>query len=218
MGAYIRKVWLGFYTVLLGMRVTLKYLFSPAITLQYPDQRWEIPDGARGKLDTDINDCIGCLACARACPVECITIETRKAPKGLDLGKTSDGTKKKLVVPRFDIELSTCLYCGLCVEACPTGCIRMTKEYEYSTYNRREDLLLHFGRDLDPEVEAAAIKRAKELEEAGKAEAVKKAKEAPAAEGAAKAPAKPEAAEKSAESPEKTPKNPPLPGDSEATS
>jgi NADH-quinone oxidoreductase subunit I len=183
MGAYFRNAWLGFWTVLVGMGVTIRYFFSRPITLQYPDQRWEIPDGHRGKLDTDISDCIGCLACARACPVECITIETRKPPKGLDMGQTSDGTKKKLVVPRFDIDISICLYCGLCVEACPTGCIRMTKDYEYSTYNRETDLLLHFGKDLDPAVEAAAIERAKQLE----AEAAKKAAEAPAkAEGESK--------------------------------
>ncbi len=193
MAAYLRKVWLGFYTVLLGLKVTWKYLVSKPITLQYPDERWDIPDGSRGKLDTEIDDCIGCMACARACPVDCITITTKKAPKGLDLGTTSDGTKKKLVVPQFDIDISICLYCGLCVESCPTGCIRMTKDYEYSTYDRRKDLLLHFGKDLDPEVEAAAIKRAKEIEEAEKAEAAKKA-EAGEKAGATK---KPEAAQKS---------------------
>jgi NADH-quinone oxidoreductase chain I len=207
MEAYLRKAWLGFYTVLLGLRVTLKYLVAKPITLQYPDEKWEIPDGARGKLFNAIDDCIGCLACARACPVDCITVQTRKPPKGLDLGKTTDGTTKKLVVPKFDIDISTCLYCGLCVEACPTSSLRMTKEYEYSTYDRTADLLLHFGKDLDPAVEAAAIERAKKLEEAEKAEAEKKAKEAPAkakAEGAAAKPgagkptgAKPGAAPKS---------------------
>jgi NADH-quinone oxidoreductase subunit I len=172
MREYLRKVWLGFYTVLLGMKVTIRYFFSPSITLQYPDQKWEIPDGARGKLDVHIDDCIGCLQCARACPVECITIETKKPPPGLDMGKTSDGTKKKLVVPFFDINLTTCLYCGLCVEACPTGCIRMTKDYEYSVYDRGE-LLLSFGKDLDPAVVAAAEKAAAEKAAAEEAEAEK---------------------------------------------
>jgi len=172
MREYLRKVWLGFYTVLLGMKVTIRYFFSPSITLQYPDQKWEIPDGARGKLDVHIDDCIGCLQCARACPVECITIETKKPPPGLDMGKTTDGTKKKLVVPFFDINLTTCLYCGLCVEACPTGCIRMTKDYEYSVYDRGE-LLLSFGKDLDPAVVAAAEKAAAEKAAAEKAEAEK---------------------------------------------
>jgi NADH-quinone oxidoreductase subunit I len=212
MGAYIKNAWLGFWTVLVGMRVTLKYLLSPAITLQYPDQRWEIPEGARGKLDTDIDDCIGCLACARACPVECITIKTRKPPKGLDMGKTSEGTKKKLVVPQFDIDISTCLYCGLCVEACPTGCIRMTKDYEYSTYDRSTDLLLLFGKDLDPAVEAAAIERAKQIEEEEKAEAAKKAAEAPEKPDEAAPP------EKKTDTPEEPPKKPSTPGDSEAPS
>lgn len=204
MGAYLRKVWLGFYTVLLGLKVTWKYLVSKPITLQYPDEKWDIPDGSRGKLDTEIEDCIGCLACARACPVDCITITTKKPPKGLDLGATSGGTKKKLVVPQFDIDISICLYCGLCVESCPTGCIRMTKDYEYSTYDRRKDLLLHFGKDLDPEVEAAAIKRAKEIEEAEKAEAAKKDEAAKKTEAGEKAGAKQKAgAAKSAEDAEK---------------
>jgi NADH-quinone oxidoreductase chain I len=211
MEAYLRKAWLGFYTVLLGLRVTLKYLVAKPITLQYPDEKWEIPDGARGRLFNYIDDCIGCLACARACPVDCITVETKKPPKGLNLGKTTDGTSKKLVVPKFDIDISTCLYCGLCVEACPTSSITMTKEYEYSTYDRSADLLLHFGRDLDPAVEAAAVERAKQLEEAAKAEAERKAKEAPAkpkAENggakpvAEKSPAAKPAAEKPGASPE----------------
>ena len=190
MREYLRKVWLGFYTVLLGMKVTIKYFFSPSITLQYPDQRWEIPDGARGKLDVHMDDCIGCMQCARACPVECITITTKKPPAGVDLGKTSEGTKKKLVVPVFDINLTTCLYCGLCVESCPTGCIRMTKDYEYSVYDRGE-LLLSFGKDLDPAVVAAAEKAAAKKAAAEKAEAEK----AGAAEGgSAKPAAKAEAA------------------------
>jgi NADH-quinone oxidoreductase subunit I len=203
MEAYLRKAWMGFYTVLLGLRVTLKYLVSKPITLQYPDERWEMPDGARGRLFNDIDDCIGCLACVRACPVGCITVETRKPPKGLDLGKTTDGTSKKLVVPKFEIDISTCLYCGLCVEACPTPCLRMTKEYEYSTYDRSADLVLHFGKDLDPDVEAAAIERAKRLEEA---EAEKKASEAAA---------KPKGAE--SDSPAKPPESTP-PGEDKTPS
>jgi NADH-quinone oxidoreductase subunit I len=185
MKEYCRKVWLGFYTVLLGMKVTLRYLFAPAITLQYPDERWEIPEGSRGKLDVYLDDCIGCMQCARACPPECITIQAKKAPPGVVMAPASDGTKRKMVVPVFDIDLTKCLYCGLCVEACPTPSIRMTKDYEYSVYDR-DELLLSFGRDLDPAIVAAAAEKvAAEKAEAEKAEAEK----AEAPEGASGKPA-----------------------------
>ena len=50
------------------------------------------------------------------------------------------------------------------------------------------DLLLRFGKDLDPAVEAAAIERAKQIEEQEKAEAAKKAAEAPQPDPPAKPP------------------------------
>ncbi len=45
-----------------------------------------------------MDDCIGCDQCARACPVNCIEIETVKSIPGEDLGKTSNGKKKALWV------------------------------------------------------------------------------------------------------------------------
>jgi len=34
--AYLRDVWAGFLSVLYAMRVTLRHLFTPAVTVQYP--------------------------------------------------------------------------------------------------------------------------------------------------------------------------------------
>jgi len=71
-----------------------------------------------------------------ACPVNCITIETIKSTSDVDLGLTSVGTKKRLYVPVFDIDIAKCCYCGLCVYPCPTECIKMTDVFEFSEYDR----------------------------------------------------------------------------------
>jgi NADH-quinone oxidoreductase subunit I len=119
------------------MKVTFKHLFVPAVTIQYPDVKLELPERERNRLYVNMDDCIGCDQCARACPVDCITIETVKALPTEDLGKTSNGKKKALWVTQFDIDLAKCCYCQLCVFPCPTECIYMTDVYEFSEYQRQ---------------------------------------------------------------------------------
>lgn len=149
MKEYLKNTWLGIYTVLVGMKVTLSHLFKPKVTIQYPDVRVQLPERARNRLYVNIDDCIGCDQCARACPVDCIEIETVKALPGEDLGTTSNGKRKALWVTKFDIDIAKCCYCGLCVYPCPTECIWMTDVYEFSEYNR-DNLIYHFS-NLTPE-------------------------------------------------------------------
>lgn len=134
----------GIWSLLVGLRVTFQHLFKTPITLQYPDETWDLPLGAKGLLFNVIEDCIGCLRCARVCPVDCIAIECTKAGKEEDLGETSDGHKKKLHVVRFDIDFAQCCFCALCVDPCPTECLTMTTEYENSVYNR-DNLIHHYA-------------------------------------------------------------------------
>ena len=58
-------------------------------------------------------------ACATVCPAYCIEIVA--AP---NLGEPAH--PKSPV--RFEIDYSRCIFCGLCVEACPEDAIRMVKE------------------------------------------------------------------------------------------
>ncbi len=148
MVGYFRNIWLGIWTVLVGMKVTLRHLFVPSITLQYPDVKWEMPERSRNRLFNDIDDCIGCDQCARVCPVDCIYIETEKAGPEEDLGKTSTGHKKRLKVLKFDIDMSLCCYCNLCTYPCPTECLVMTPSYEFSVYDRK-DFVFHYSRPED---------------------------------------------------------------------
>ena len=80
----------------------------------------KIADRYRGILNVDIEICTACLACSRACPIDCIQIDSSKVGKELKL-------------ERFDIDIALCMYCGLCSVPCPTGAIHHTKEFEAST-------------------------------------------------------------------------------------
>ncbi|MEX0769599.1 MAG: NADH-quinone oxidoreductase subunit I [Balneolaceae bacterium] len=157
----LKDSWSSFKTIFTGMGVTWRHLFQRSVTLQYPDERDELPDGVRSRLYVNIDDCIGCNLCARACPVNCIDIETVKATSDVDLGKTSTGNPKRLWVTRLDIDLAKCMYCDLCVYPCPTECIYMVPEYEYSEYDRN-NLVYHFS-NLSPEM-VAEVKEKAEIE------------------------------------------------------
>lgn len=141
---YTSAVLKGIWTVVVGMKATFVHLFQPANTLQYPREKAQLPDLSRMRLFMRYEDCIGCLQCAKACPVDCITIDTVKSDPDEDLGITSDGRPKKQWVLQFDIDMAKCCYCALCVYPCPTDCIFMTTEYEFSEYSR-ENLVYHFS-------------------------------------------------------------------------
>jgi NADH-quinone oxidoreductase subunit I len=152
MKQYFNNVWYGLVTAFIGMKVTFKHLFVPAVTIQYPDVRPELPERERNRLYVNMDDCIGCDQCARACPVNCIEIETVKSLPAEDLGKTSNGKKKALWVTKFNIDIAKCCYCQLCVFPCPTECIYMTDVYEFSEY-KRENLVYNFVTLTPQEIE-----------------------------------------------------------------
>ena len=157
-----------------GMRITFRHMMNikkDNVTLQYPEERWPRPERdigfeledynvIRTRLHVDIDDCIGCFRCEKACPVDCIKIDTIKADRGEDIpevahtGETSNGTKKGFVVSRFTIDMSECCYCNLCTYPCPEECIFMTGgpnesrhsiDYEFSE-PERTDLIYHFSK------------------------------------------------------------------------
>lgn len=192
---YFNNIWLAFYTAAVGMRRTFLHLFTPAVTIQYPDVKLKLPERARNRLYVNIDDCIGCDQCSMACPVDCITIQTIKGTPDQDLGTTSTGQKKRLHVPLFDIDIAKCCYCGLCVYPCPTECIVMTDVYEFSEYDR-SNLIYRYSIMTPQDIEQAKEKLKKSEEEAA-------AKKAAAAAAAAKpaAPAKTEPTNPSPDAP-----------------
>jgi NADH-quinone oxidoreductase subunit I len=168
------------------MKITFKHLFTPAVTIQYPDVKVTLPERVRNRLYVNMDDCIGCDQCSRACPVSCIEIETVKSVPGEDLGVTSNGKKKALWVTKFDIDIAKCCYCQLCVFPCPTECIYMTDVYEFAEFER-SNFLYKFATLTDEEAAQKKVNYEKMQAEkeasrqVGTAAAAKPKPEAPAA-------------------------------------
>ena len=74
MTQYFRDIVQSVWSILIGMKVTMSHLFTPAVTIQYPDVKLKLPERARNRLYVNIDDCIGCDQCSMACPVDCISI------------------------------------------------------------------------------------------------------------------------------------------------
>jgi formate hydrogenlyase subunit 6/NADH:ubiquinone oxidoreductase subunit I len=118
-------------------------------TIQYPHEMQPIPDVGRYRLHNEIDDCIVCDKCAKICPVDCIDIEPIRAID--EIGKTSDGTPKRIYAATFDIDMGKCCFCGLCTTVCPTECLTMTKVYDFSVTDIREHNFV-FGEITDAEI------------------------------------------------------------------
>jgi len=139
---YWRILWNAIVTAIAGLRVTVKYLFSRPITVEYPDVLPETPDGWRGVHAFEMDRCIVCRACERACPIQCITMEV-------------EGKGKTARLLRYEIDYCICLFCNLCAEACPTACLWMTREWDLACY-RRGDCIIRFH-ERNPEKERAKL-------------------------------------------------------------
>ncbi len=125
-----------------GMWLTLRKLFEHPVTVQYPEQKPEVPERYRGRIvltrdPSGEERCVACYLCSSACPVDCISIEAAE--------RKSDGRRYP---GAFRINFNRCIFCGLCAEACPTLALQMTKDFEMAETEpqgliyEKEDLLI----------------------------------------------------------------------------
>ncbi len=117
--------------------VTLKNMFRKPVTMQYPEQKPDLPPRYRARLiltrDPDGQErCVACHLCSAACPVDCISMQATEQDDG------------RRCAAWFRINFSRCIFCGLCTEACPTLAIQVTNDFELAG---RDPLKLVYEKD-----------------------------------------------------------------------
>jgi NADH-quinone oxidoreductase subunit I len=118
-----------------GMKVTFGYQNPKLIyTEQYPKERPPVSERYRGAPRLNINPengetlCIACDLCALACPENLIVVSWQRAG--------ADGKTGKKALTNFTYDISRCMFCGLCEDACPTDALELTQDFEMANYSR----------------------------------------------------------------------------------
>jgi NADH-quinone oxidoreductase subunit I len=121
-----------------GLGLTLKNMFKPNVTLQYPEEKF-IPSAAyRGRPvlvqeENGTERCVACGLCSRVCP-----------PLAIEVQASETELEKERYPVKFEINMLRCIFCGFCEEVCPEEAIVMSKDYEL-VFTQRKDAI--FGKD-----------------------------------------------------------------------
>lgn len=162
-------------------------------TVEFPEERLPQPEATRvfPFLVYDTKDaekglrCVACKICEVECPPQCISI-TKSADKKPDYSGVYSG-KPQFYPEKFDIDVSVCMSCQICVEVCPFEAIKMDTAFELSTDDRFGGLLWNKRRLAKPNSYYQAIHPTDAAEsDAALAEKKAKAEAKPAAAAPAK--------------------------------
>lgn len=128
---YFARIWNGIRTTAVGMKVTWRHFVTKPTTIEYPEEAPYFSPYERGLHEFEPEKCIVCLLCAKACPVDCILIE-------------STGAGKHTVLTKYEIDYAKCLFCSLCVDPCPVDCIHMGQQYDLTSFDRVNGVKIDF--------------------------------------------------------------------------
>src|SRR5690242_2450339 len=105
---------LGDFTQLArGMGVTLRHMFTKPVTMQYPEERPNLPGRHRGRHELErhpngLEKCVGCELCALACPAKAIFVQGAENPPDAPV---SIGERYAKV---WIVNMIRCIFCGFC--------------------------------------------------------------------------------------------------------
>lgn len=124
-----------------GLKTTLKAFFSRPVTVIYPYRKMEVAPRGQGLIrlrvtelgDKPVYKCTACGICAKNCPQNCITVKKMEDEKQPEV---------------YEVNYSYCIFCRICIDACPFDALEQTQEYEWVGETRdyfirnKEDLMM----------------------------------------------------------------------------
>ena len=125
--------------IIKGLLLTMRVFVRKPFTVQYPEQRLDQHPRFRGEEFVWYEErCTGCASCAKYCPLGIIKIVTKPGDKRPEEGGLYD-------IDVFDIDIGRCMFCGLCVEACPYDALFMGSGFQ-EAQPHREGLVIDVER------------------------------------------------------------------------
>jgi len=103
----------------------IKNLFKKPLTVKFPYESIPISEGYRGEHSYNIDHCIVCGLCAKVCP-----------DRAIEMVEIAEEYKEKYPKKYPKIDLGKCCFCALCEDICPTKCLKLTKNFFLSTFNK----------------------------------------------------------------------------------
>jgi NADH-quinone oxidoreductase subunit I len=155
----------GLWSLVVGLKITGVEFYKPGLTVHYPRREVTNLDTFRGHIDLVAQDnnpitpkCIMCGKCMEICPSGCIQIGMHiKGDEGLSAqgkGRTimigpgieipSSGKKlppSEIIereLDRFHLSYNYCSLCGLCVQCCPVGSLKFSRDSYLAGASRQD--------------------------------------------------------------------------------
>ncbi|MFP3870337.1 MAG: 4Fe-4S binding protein [Syntrophobacteria bacterium] len=132
----LKEILVGGWSLIAGMLVTIRRIYRPVVTVQYPRKQLQMSPSYRGHIEfkrfpeTGSHHCVACGTCMRLCPTNVIKVQGEKV-------RAHDEKRATL----YFIDFSHCSLCGLCVENCPTQTLMFSQEYELAHACRWEGVI-----------------------------------------------------------------------------